>query len=160
MAEYSFCPLCGAGLKTEHHSGIDRKVCSSDTCGFVHWDNPVPVVAAIAVYGDSVLLVRNMGWPEKIFGLVNGFLEKDESPEEAVIREIQEELGLKGSVKRLIGLYPFSAMNQLIIAYEVNAEGNIELGEELEEYKLVPVEKLRPWPFGTGLAVKDWLESR
>ncbi len=51
-------------------------------------------------------------------------------------------------------------MNQLIIAYEVNAEGNIELGEELEEYKLVPVEKLRPWPFGTGLAVKDWLESR
>jgi hypothetical protein len=32
--------------------------------------------------------------------------------------------------------------------------------EELQAYKVVPIRKLRPWPFGTGVAVKEWLEKR
>ncbi len=36
--------------------------------------------------------------------------------------------------------------------------GEIILGDELAEYKLIPPEKVKPWPFGTGPAVRDWLD--
>ena len=51
-------------------------------------------------------------------------------------------------------------MNQLILAFHVRAEGRIVLGEELVEFKAVAPERLRPWKFGTGYAVMDWLEKR
>jgi len=90
--------------------------------------------------------------------LITGFLEKGESPEKAVIREVKEELDLDARAVGLIGIYPFAEQNQVIIAYHISAEGEIKMGEELAEVKSVAPEKVRPWPFGTGHAVKDWLE--
>jgi hypothetical protein len=49
---------------------------------------------------------------------------------------------------------------ELIVAYHVVGEGEARVGEELETIKRVRPEKLRPWPFGTGLAVRDWLARR
>ena len=40
------------------------------------------------------------------------------------------------------------------------ASGEIALNEELAEFRLIAPEKLRPWDFGTGLAVRDWLARR
>jgi hypothetical protein len=51
-------------------------------------------------------------------------------------------------------------MNQLILAYHVRVQGAIALGEELVEFKIVAPERLRPWEFGTGYAVRDWLKKR
>ena len=51
-------------------------------------------------------------------------------------------------------------MNQVMIAYHVKAEGEVVLGDELAAYKAVPIHKLKPWPAGTGDAVKDWLARR
>jgi NAD+ diphosphatase len=50
--------------------------------------------------------------------------------------------------------------NQVILAYHVVATGTIALGAELEAFKAVPPEKLRPWPMGTGHAIRDWLAKR
>ena len=159
---YTFCPLCGKKLIEAEKSGEIRKACPDQTCGFVHWDNPVPVVAAIATRGEDVYLVRSIGWPDGWFGLVTGFMEKAENPEEAVLREVKEELGLDGKVTAFIGHYPFKRMNQIIIAYHVALEeGDIVLDtSELEAFKTVPIQKIRPWPMGTGKALKDWLSSQ
>ena len=129
-------------------------------CHFVYYDNPVPVAAAIVEHPSGIVLVRAAYWPEKFFGLVTGYIERDETPAEGCLREVKEELGLDGEVVSLVGVYDFRPKNELIVAYHVRARGTIRLGEELAEYKLVPVEKLRPWPFGTGDAVKDWLAQR
>jgi NADH pyrophosphatase NudC (nudix superfamily) len=126
----------------------------------VYWDNPTPVVAAIVEHEGSVILVRNSGWPEKMYGLITGFLEKGETPEGSIAREIKEELGLTAKISEFIGNYAFFEMNQLLLVFHVVAVGDINMGSELEAYKRIPPEKLRPWPFGTGLAVKDWLEDR
>ena len=107
-----------------------------------------------------VVLARNAAWPEKMFGLVTGFLERDEAPDEAVAREVQEELGLDTVAVSLIGVYPFHRKHEVILAYAVEARGEIELNEELAEYRLIQPEKLRPWDFGTGLAIRDWLRLR
>jgi hypothetical protein len=65
------------------------------------------------------------------------------------------------TASRLVGAYSFPRMNQVIIAYHMMAEGEIVLDEtELAAFKLVPVDKLRPWEFGTGAAVRDFLAWR
>jgi NADH pyrophosphatase NudC (nudix superfamily) len=155
-----YCPQCGSELRAVPISGRERLRCSSDDCGYVHWDNPTPVVAALVEHGGSVVLVRNKGWPEKMYGIVAGFLERDETPEEAALRETQEELGLDGRLAGFIGYYTFREMNQLILAFHVLAEGEIRLGDELADFREVRPDRLRPWPIGTGPAVRDWLEAR
>ena len=160
MTGYRFCPRCGSGLVARDTGGVSRPACPVEACGFVVWDNPVPVVAAIVEHAGRVVLARNVGWPEKVFGLVTGYLEPDEAPEAAVAREVGEELGLRATAVRLVGLYPFARKNQLIIAYHVIADGCIVLNEELAEYRLIDPDKLKAWDFGTGPAVRDWLAAR
>ena len=155
-----FCPTCASPLQPRQMEGRERLVCPNESCGYVFYDNPVPVVAALLEHGQTVLLVRNKGWPEKRYGLVSGFLEKGESPEEGVLREVKEEVGLKGEIVSFIGAYPFVEMNQVILAYHVRGNGEIVIGSEIAGVKAVPPDKLRPWPLGTGHAVRDWLAAR
>ncbi len=160
MTDAAFCLHCGNALERKLIDGAQRLACSATPCSFVHWDNPVPVVAAIIEHEGMVLLVRQPDWPEKMFGLVTGFLERGESPEQGVVREVAEELGLQAEVVGLVGLYSFEAMNQLIVAYHLRARGTIELGDEIAAVKAIAPERLKPWPFGTGHAVRDWLQAR
>ena len=157
---YSFCPKCSAPLETIEIDGCNRRGCTEASCDFVFWNNPIPIVAGLVEREDGVILIQNKGWPEKWFGLVSGFLEAKETPEDGMLREIREELGLAATLVDLIGLYPFFQMNQLIVAYHAFVEGDVELGDELATYKVVPADKLRPWPMGTGQAVKDWIVTR
>ena len=159
---YKFCPRCTKPLALGAvDEGPPRLRCPDSACGFVHWDNPVPVVAAVVEHEGEVILARNRMWPPKMFALITGFLEKDDpDPASGVLREVEEELGLKGRVAGFIGHYPFQRMNQIIIAYHVVAAGDIVLGEELVEYKKVAPEQLRPWPAATGLALRDWMIRR
>lgn len=156
----TYCPICRFELAVREIDGKERLACSSVSCGYVHWDSPVPVVAGIVEHEGMIILARNKGWPEKMFGLITGFLEKDEDPATGILREVAEELGLLGRTPKLVGLYPFAMMNQLIIAYHVIGEGEIQLGRELAQIKPVAPEKLKPWDFGTGLAVRDWMVSQ
>lgn len=155
-----YCPRCGSMLVAKDIDGRPREACRAESCPFVLWDNPTPVVAGIIEHEGDVILVRNAGWPEKMFGLVSGFLEKGETPDEAIVREVKEELGIDGRIEGFIGYYSFMERNQLILAFHVVARGTVMLGEELQEFKRVPPAKLRPWPFGTGPAVKDWLARK
>lgn len=126
----------------------------------MHWGNPVPVVAAIVELGGQVLLARSAGWPEKFFALIAGFLEAGESPQAGVLRELKEETDLDGEVISMVGAYPFEMRNEVILAFHVRATGTVKLSAELEAYKLLPPEKVRWWPMGTGLALRDWLHAR
>ena len=51
-------------------------------------------------------------------------------------------------------------MNQIIFAFHVKAKGEIVIGEEIADIRLIDPGRLRPWPFGTGLAIRDWLEAK
>jgi len=161
-AAFTYCPRCRARLIEAERGGRTRLVCPEDGCGFVHWNNPIPVVAAIVERDGRVILVRSHGFPETWYVLVAGFLEPDETPEHAVLREVEEELGLPGELVEYVGAYPFARLNQIIFAYHVRlAPGEIRLAEdELVDYKEVPIANLRPWPRGTGPALRDWLAAR
>ena len=157
-----YCPECKNELVVKRIEGIERLVCSSD-CGYVFWDNPAPVVAALVQYRNKYVLTRNAQWPPGIFSLITGFIEKDEHPAWAVVREVKEELSLEAEVDRFIGFYPFKKMNQLIVAYSLTATGKLQLNEELTEVKLLTKDQLETYDFNlltlTSAIVKDWLAT-
>lgn len=155
---YRFCPGCATPLIRQMLAERERSACPA--CGWVHWDNPAPVVAALIEYGGRILLARNRAWPEKMFALITGFLERDETPRQAVEREVAEETALATRSATLIGVYEFARKNEVIIAFHVEADGEIRLGEELVDYRLIEPARLRPWPLGTGLAMADWMRAR
>lgn len=155
---FNFCPRCAAPLEKRVAADRERSVCPA--CAWVHWDNPAPVVAAVIEYQDKVLLARNAAWPPKVFALVTGFLERDETPAAAVAREVKEETNLDTRAATLIGVYDFARKNEVIIAFHVAAEGEVRLSAELADYRLIEPAKLRPWPAATGLALADWMRGR
>ena len=159
---HMYCPICATPLSKQQVNGENRRACTNASCNYVEWNNPTPVLAAIAQTGDSVVLVQAIGWPKDWFGLVTGFHESGETAEEGVVREVKEELDLDCQVESLVGVYSFFQMNQVIIAYHVLLDkGGITLDKtELVDYKKIPIEELQPWPSGTGKAVQDWLKTK
>ena len=163
--ETRFCLQCGAALAliTQDEDGGPRERMRCPACGWTHWNNPTPVLAAVIECSDregQVLLARNAAWPGRMFALITGFMEAGETPEEGIAREVTEETSLQVDKLSLIGVYDFQRMNQIIIAYHALARGEVRLSPELAEYKMFALTELRCWRAGTGYALADWLRSR
>jgi NAD+ diphosphatase len=160
--EFRFCPSCAGPLAVigqEEDGGLTHRLrCAA--CGFTHWNNPTPVLAAIVELDGRVLLARNAAWPHRMLGLITGFMEAGETPEDGIRREIAEETNLQVSQLSLVGVHDFQRMNQVLITYHAVAHGEVRLSPELVEYKLLPPEQVRCWRAGTGFALADWLRSR
>jgi NADH pyrophosphatase NudC (nudix superfamily) len=162
MKHWNFCPDCAtplAFIAAEEDGGLKERL-RCPACGFTHWNNPTPVLAAIVEYGGQVLLARNAAWPGKMFALITGFMEAGETPQEGIARELKEETSLDATALDLVGVYDFQRMNQVIIAYHVVARGEVKLSPELVDYRLYDLPDLKCWPAGTGYALADWLRSR
>lgn len=159
---FRFCPQCATPLEwlaMQEDGGIKERLrCTS--CGFTHWNNPTPVLAAIIEYEGKVLLARNAAWPGKMYALITGFMEAGETPTEGIAREIAEETNLQTSELKLIGVYDFQRMNQVIIAYHAVCHGEVRLSPELVDYRLYNPQDVKCWPAGTGYALAEWLTSR
>jgi NADH pyrophosphatase NudC (nudix superfamily) len=158
-----YCPECASPLEVRRIDGLERKVCSAPDCSFTHWDNPVPVVAALVEVQEQIVLARNAKWPSDMFSLITGFLERGETPEQAVVREVKEELGLDGQISGFIGLYPFFPANQLILAFSVTATGIVQPSDEIAEVRLVSKQQIGNYEFGqlaiTAEIVRAWWEK-
>ena len=162
---FTFCPACAAPLQllSQAEDGGPKSRLRCPACGWTHWNNPTPVLAAVIELADrdgQLLLARNAAWPGKSFGLITGFMEAGESPQEGIAREVAEETSLAVDKLELIGVYDFQRMNQVIVAYHALARGEISLSPELAEYRLFTPQKVRCWRAGTGYALADWLTAR
>lgn len=155
-----FCPRCKTELVTKKQEERERLLCPADGCGYIFWDNPIPVVAAIVEHEGGIILANNFAWPENFYGLITGFLEKGETPEQAVLREVEEELNLSGEIGEFVGTYSFYRLNQLILAYHVKATGNVRLNHELRSYQRFNKREVKYWNAATGFALRDWLKSQ
>ena len=130
----------------------------------MYWNNPIPVVAGLVERRGVYLLARGARWPEGAFSFLTGFLEEGETPETAVAREVEEELGLAPQGVELIGHFSLPQLNQLIIAYNVRATGEVCLSEELAEAKELTAAELKEFDFGplelTSRIVHSWLRKQ
>jgi len=111
--DYRFCPRCAAELAaiTQAEDGGDKVRLRCPACGWTHWNNPTPVLAAVIECSDregQLLLARNAAWPGRMFGLITGFMEAGETPEQGIAREVAEETALEVESLALIGEAPIS----------------------------------------------------
>jgi NAD+ diphosphatase len=159
---FKFCPQCATPLEfiTQLEDGGDKMRLRCAACNYTHWNNPVPVLAAVIEYDGQILLARNAAWPGKMYALITGFMEAGETPQEGIAREIAEETNLTTESLDLIGVYDFQRMNQVIIAYHAVCHGEVRLSPELVDYRLYAPQSVKCWPAGTGYALADWLKSR
>ena len=107
---YKFCPKCGSS-RLKLRTDLSFKC---DNCGFHFYINAAAAVAALVVNEEGRLLLTKRG-VEPDYGkldLPGGFLDPGETAEEALTRELHEELGLK--VKTLE--YFTSAPNEYIFS--------------------------------------------
>lgn len=160
MDRRRYCPVCANALIHREIAGFERPLCPDSACGFIFWDNPIPVVAAVVEHEGQLVFARNAQWPTGMYGLVTGFLEPREDPAEGVVREVAEELGIEATISEFIGAYGFARKNQLLLAYHLIGRGEIQLNEELAEWFHVDKAEAEYWPGGTGLAVRDWLRAQ
>ncbi len=160
--EFKFCPHCATALETitSLEDGGEKARLRCVACGFTHWNNPTPVLAAVIEYEGKILLARNAAWSAKMYALITGFMEAGETPQGGIEREIAEETSLKTHELNLIGVYDFQRMNQIIIAYHAVCSGSVKLSPELVDYRLYAHEDVMCWPAGTGYALADWLKTR
>ena len=153
----NYCPQCGNKLEEQLSPSGTRLVCARPGCGYVHYDNPTPVLAIIVETPEGVVLAHNRQWPVGMFSLISGFLECGETSEECAQRETCEELGLEPGAPVLIGVYPFHPKYQLILAYPLHADGEVIINDELDDFKVTAEENLQEWSFAAGWALTDWL---
>jgi ADP-ribose pyrophosphatase YjhB (NUDIX family) len=162
----NFCSNCGTSLRFGAIEGEDRERLACPACGHIAYVNPRLVVTTLPITdaGEIVLLRRGIepglgGWAQP-----GGFLEVDETVNQAAIRETFEETGLLVEPGEIIGLYTRLEAAVVTIAFEARVVGGTATPtpEALEVATFRP--ESIPW---SGLAfrtttwmLRDWIDRR
>jgi NADH pyrophosphatase NudC (nudix superfamily) len=147
MSKQKYCMDCGSNLILKKVDESDRLVCSLN-CGYIFWNNPIPVVAILVKYQDKYLIAHNKIWPKGLYSTISGFLEEKETVYECASRETKEELGLKVIRSKIIDTFTYKEMNQLIIAMFAECDGEISLDDEIDDTKLLTLDELKELDVG------------
>jgi ADP-ribose pyrophosphatase YjhB (NUDIX family) len=99
---WNFCPICGTALQVRHDGQSDRPSC--EPCRRFYYMNPVPAACCLVTRGNELLFVQRAIEPCKgMWSLPGGFVELGETTDDAALRELEEETGLRGRGATLIG---------------------------------------------------------
>ncbi|HMB76636.1 MAG TPA: NAD(+) diphosphatase [Kiloniellaceae bacterium] len=90
---HGFCGVCGSPTVSDQGGHMRR--CTDEACGASHFPRTDPAVIMLVHDGaDHCLLGRQAAWPPGMHSTLAGFVEPGESLEEAVAREVFEEVGV------------------------------------------------------------------
>ena len=110
---HRFCGRCGQ--PTVNAPGERAKLCPQ--CGLLNFPRLSPAVIMLVRRGDEFLLARNRAFAERFFSVLAGFVEPGESLEEAVAREVREEVDLQVGDIRYFGSQPWPFPHSLMIGF-------------------------------------------
>ncbi|HWR25373.1 MAG TPA: NAD(+) diphosphatase [Methanosarcina sp.] len=108
-----FCSRCGS--KTLQKPGERGKACPD--CGELFYPRISPAVIVLIKKGHEILLARAPHFPSGVYSLVAGFVEPGETAEEALIREVKEEVGIEVKNIRYFGTQAWPFPNSLMIGF-------------------------------------------
>jgi NAD+ diphosphatase len=112
------CPNCGS--RTEVIAAGHVRRCPS--CGTQQFPRSDPAVIMLVVDDDErALLGRAPAWPEGRFSTLAGFVEPGESLEQAVIREVFEEVGVVVDEVTYQGSQPWPFPSSLMVGFHAHA---------------------------------------
>lgn len=115
---YRFCSKCGA--KLERKAGGERAM-RCEACGVDYFPRINPAVIMGVEYGDSILLAERRGRNGSFFSVLAGFVEPGETLEDAVAREVLEEVGIKVADIKYLKSQAWPFPNNIMLAFSARA---------------------------------------
>jgi NAD+ diphosphatase len=110
---HRFCGRCGA--PTQDHQNDRAKKCQA--CGLQNFPRLSPAIIVRVNDGDRLLLARSPRFPPGRYSVLAGFVEPGETLEEAVAREVHEEVAITVKDIRYFGSQPWPFPNSLMLGF-------------------------------------------
>jgi NAD+ diphosphatase len=139
---HAFCGVCGEPnlLRSAGH----RMVCSNEECARQSFPRIDPAIIVLVTHKDACLLGRNAKWRPRQFSTLAGFVEPGESLEDAVVREVYEEVRVQLRDIRYVSSQPWPFPASAMCGFYAEAvDMNNGLSEEVEEARWFTVESLK-----------------
>ncbi len=161
--ELSYCPRCGHALEEREAFGRVRRFCP--VCDRVVFREHKVAAGVIVEQDGEVLLVRRRIQPRQgLWTFPGGFVDFDESPAEAAVRECREETGLVVEITSLLdvvgGQEHESGADIVIVYLARQVGGELRAADEVDRAAFFPPEDLPPLAFrATREAIDSWHRS-
>ena len=127
---HTHCPL--DGVPTVPDPGGHSTRCPRD--GSEHFPRTDPaVIMLVTDPDDRCLLARNAAWPGHRVSILAGFVDPGESAEQAVVREVAEETGIKVNNVRYVGSQPWPMPRSLMLGFRADAPAGQAITVDQEE---------------------------
>ena len=150
--EMNYCMRCGAALHLRKHP-TDGMVPYCDHCGDYRYPVFSTAVSMIVTNPDEteMILIQQYGGPHYI--LVAGYVDKGENAEQAVRRELMEELGLRTEKLRFLGSHYYEPSETLMLNYMVTVnEREAHPNWEVDNWRWVSFDEAKQIVKPGGLA--------
>ena len=136
----NYCPVCGTRLhlKEQPHEA-PALYCSR--CGEYRFPlfSAAVAVTVLDEAGENMILIRQYGDPDPV--LVAGYIDKGETAEDAVIREVREELGMATQAVSFLHSHYYAPSETLMLHYAAAVKGKAAAPNwEVDKWEWVPVE--------------------
>lgn len=119
---FTYCPHCGRKL-TQRSIGDEGIMPFCDECNIPLWDSfTTSVIVAVVNEFDEIALLRQSYVSKDTYVCVAGIMKPDESAEDAVRREVKEEIGQKAEVIEYIGSYPYPGKEMLMLGFKARVK--------------------------------------
>jgi NAD+ diphosphatase len=151
-----FCGRCGARLRTK----TTERAKECPICGQLHFPRLAPAIIVLVERGRELLLARSRHFLPGMYSVLAGFVEPGESLEEAVVREVREEVGVTVKDIKYFGSQTWPFPHSLMIGFTATyAGGEIALDDsEIEDAGWFTTDNLPAIPGKISIARKliDW----
>ena len=114
-----FCSRCGNPM----HLRATERAKECDLCGLLNFPRLSPAIIVLVERGRELLLARAHHFPPGLYSVIAGFVEPGETLEMAVVREVQEEVGLSIGEIRYFGSQPWPFPDSLMIGFTATYRG-------------------------------------
>lgn len=141
---HRYCGFCG----TPTQMVPNERAMGCSQCQRIYYPRLSPCVMALIIRGDECLLARNARWSQPVYSVLAGFIEPGESAEQALEREVMEEVGLQVGAIEYIASQPWPFPGQLMLGFFAEyIGGEIQVdGIEISEAHWYPFDKLPKIP--------------
>lgn len=150
------------GVNTQHNKMIDSLLPKNKPCPKCGRYNNRPIaIDAVIVKNEKLVLIKRGADPFKgYWGLPGGHVDWDETIEDAVIREVKEEVGVTVTHLKLLGVYSSptrSPKQSVALAYVCEVEGELKAGDDAVDVGLYPFDSLpSPLAFDHGWIIENF----
>lgn len=154
-----FCSECGNPVvhRVPEGDNLPRHIC--EHCDLIHYQNPKLVVGCLPVWKEQVLLCKRAIEPSYgLWTLPAGFMENQESLEQAALRESHEEANANLEIENIYSIISLPHINQIYVLYRAKLlDLDFYAGSESLDVQLFTEDEI-PWDSLAFQTIKTTLE--